>query len=104
LPPNHKADAVIGATISERLQSGRGPPQGPEKIVARRPLDGPGSYQSPDREGFICRLRRRFDALSGQQQLKFEVYGSSDSIWNEGDEVGVDFAIDAASIFESQPE
>ena len=31
-------------------------------------------------------------------ELKF---GSSDSIWNESDEVGVDFATDAASIFES---
>ena len=37
-------------------------------------------------------------------ELKFEVYGSSDSIWNEGDEVCVDFATDAASIFESKPE
>jgi hypothetical protein len=34
-------------------------------------------------------------------ELKFEVYGPSDSIWNEGDEVCVDFATDAASIFES---
>ena len=34
-------------------------------------------------------------------ELKFEVHGSSDSLWNEGDEVGVDFATDAASIFES---
>jgi hypothetical protein len=37
-------------------------------------------------------------------ELKFEVYGSSDSTWKEGDEVCVDFATDAASIFESKPE
>ncbi len=34
-------------------------------------------------------------------ELSFEVYGSSDGIWNHGDEVCVDFATDAASIFES---
>jgi hypothetical protein len=37
-------------------------------------------------------------------ELRFEVYGSSDGIWNHGDEVCVDFATDAASIFESKPE
>jgi hypothetical protein len=34
----------------------------------------------------------------GSNELKFEVYRSSDSIWNEGDDVCVDFATDAASI------
>jgi hypothetical protein len=68
LPLNHKADAVMGATISEDRNPDGWPPQGPEKIVARRPLDCPGSNQSPDRKRFICRLRRRFHALSGQQQ------------------------------------
>jgi hypothetical protein len=40
----------------------------------------------------------------GSSKLKFEACGSSDSMWIEGDEVCVDFATDAASIFESQPE
>jgi iron(III) transport system ATP-binding protein len=34
-------------------------------------------------------------------ELKLEAYGSSDSTWNEGDEVCIDFATDAASIFEA---
>ena len=32
-------------------------------------------------------------------ELKIQAYGSSDSTWNEGDEVCIDFATDAASIF-----
>ena len=33
--------------------------------------------------------------------LKIQAYGSSDSTWNEGDEVCIDFGTDAASIFEA---
>ena len=35
-------------------------------------------------------------------RLELQVYGSSDNIWNEGDEVCIDFGTDAASIFEAQ--
>jgi ABC-type Fe3+/spermidine/putrescine transport system ATPase subunit len=34
-------------------------------------------------------------------ELKLEAYGSPDSMWIEGDEVCIDFATDAASIFEA---
>jgi iron(III) transport system ATP-binding protein len=34
-------------------------------------------------------------------ELKIEAHGSSDSSWNEGDDVCIDFATDAASIFEA---
>jgi iron(III) transport system ATP-binding protein len=34
-------------------------------------------------------------------ELKLQAYGASDSTWNEGDEVCIDFATDAASIFEA---
>jgi hypothetical protein len=78
------------------------PAPGTEKIVARRPLDCPGSNQWSDREGSFAGFAggsMRYQVSSNE--LKFEVYGPSDSIWNEGDEVCVDFATDAASIFES---
>jgi hypothetical protein len=102
LPPNHKADAVIGATISEDCN----PDEARPRDLKRSLRDVRSTV--PDRtNGRIGRVSfagfaagsMRYQVSSNE--LKFEVYGPSDSIWNEGDEVCVDFATDAASIFES---